>query len=54
MIPCYYFLWGCLQDRVYRTAPLALQEMQAEIEAVAEKITGGMLRDAVDNFEARI
>jgi hypothetical protein len=38
--PCDCFLWDHVKDRMYRTNPHAVQEMQAEIEAVAEKVTG--------------
>jgi len=40
MNPCDYFLWGYLKDCVYHTSPHTVQELQAEIEAVAEDITG--------------
>jgi hypothetical protein len=51
---CYYFLWGYFKDRVYRTNPHTAQELQAEIEAVAEEIRGGTLSDTVDNFVVRL
>jgi hypothetical protein len=43
MNPCDYLLWAYLKDRVYRTNPQTVQELQAETEAVAEQITGGRL-----------
>jgi hypothetical protein len=46
------FLWGFLTGRVYRTNPYAVQELQAEIEAVAEEMTGDMMRDR--NFVIRL
>jgi hypothetical protein len=49
MNPCDYFLWGCLKDRLNRTKPRTVLEMGAETEAIAEEITGDMLRDAVDD-----
>jgi hypothetical protein len=50
MIPCDYFLWGYLKDCMYRTNPHTVQELQAENAAVAEEITGDILRDTADNF----
>jgi hypothetical protein len=44
------FPLGYLNDRVYRTNPHTVQELQAETEAVYEEITGDMLRDTVDSF----
>jgi hypothetical protein len=53
----YYFLLGFLKDHMHHTNPCTVQELQAEIEAVAEEITGDMSRDTgdmsrntVDNF----
>jgi len=39
MNPCDYFLWGYLKEPVYRTTPYTTQELQAEIETVADEIT---------------
>jgi RNase P/RNase MRP subunit POP5 len=47
---CGYFLWDYLKFRVYRTNPHTVQELQAEIEAASEEITGDMLCDTVDNL----
>jgi septum formation topological specificity factor MinE len=41
--PCDHFLSSHLNDRVYRTNPHTVQELQVEIEAVVEQITGDML-----------
>jgi len=49
LFPLDYF-----KDRVYRTNPHTAQELQAEIEAVAEEIRGGTLSDTVDNFVVRL
>jgi hypothetical protein len=48
MTTCDYFLWGCFKDRVYRTNPHTVQQLQAENEDVAEETTGDMLRDTDD------
>jgi len=42
---CDYLLWGYLRECVYRTS---LQELQAEVEAVAEEMTGDRLHETVD------
>jgi hypothetical protein len=39
---------------VYRTNPHTAQDLQGEIEAVAEEITGDMLRDTGDSFLVRL
>jgi hypothetical protein len=49
MNPYNYFPWCYLRNCVYHTSPHSVQELQAEIEAVAEDITGGILCDTVDN-----
>jgi hypothetical protein len=54
MNPNDYFLWVYLKDRVYRTNPHTVQELQVETEAVAEEITGDMSRDTVDNSAVRL
>jgi len=48
--PSDYFFWGYNKGRVHRTNPHTVQELQAEIEAVTEEITGDKLRDTVDNL----
>jgi transposase len=48
--PYDYFLWDYLKYRVYLTNPVTVQEMEALIEAVAEEITGDMLRDSGDRL----
>jgi hypothetical protein len=50
MNPCNYLLWGHLKDHVYHTNPPTTQELQLELEAVAEEITGDMLHDTADNL----
>jgi hypothetical protein len=45
LFPLRYF-----KDRVYRTNLHALQQLQADIDAVAEDITGDMLHDTDDNL----
>jgi len=49
MNPCNYFLWGHLKDHVYCTNLHTVQEVQVEIEAVANEVTGDMLHDIVNN-----
>jgi hypothetical protein len=49
MNPSYCFLWGYLKDHVYHTKLYTIQELQAELEAVAEEIAG-VVCDTVDNF----
>jgi hypothetical protein len=36
---------------MYHTNPHTLEQLQAEIEVVAEEITDNMSHDTVDNFE---
>jgi len=48
--PYDYFLWGYLKDHVYHISSHTVQEVQAEIKAVDEEITSGMLHDRVNNF----
>jgi hypothetical protein len=51
MNPCNYFLWGYLKDHVYCTNSHTVQELQVEVEAVAEDIIGGdVFRNTADNF----
>jgi hypothetical protein len=54
MTLCNYFPWSYLTDRVYRTSPHAVQEVEVEIDAVTKEITGDMLCGTVDNFEVRL
>jgi hypothetical protein len=49
-MPAIISFGGYLRERVYGTNPHTVQELQAEIEAAAEEITGDMLRDTVDNL----
>jgi hypothetical protein len=44
------FLQGYLKDCVYYTNPHTIQELQVEVEAVVEEITGDMLHNTVDSF----
>lgn len=48
--PCHWFLWGYLKDHVHHTNPHSVEELQVEIQSVAEGIIGGMLRDTADSF----
>jgi hypothetical protein len=49
MNSCDFFLWGYLKGSVYRINPDTVQEMQAEIKAAAEQITGDMFCDIAVN-----
>jgi hypothetical protein len=48
--PKNYFVWGYVRDHVFCSDPHAVPEMQAEIEAARENLTGDMLRNKVGNF----
>jgi hypothetical protein len=50
MNPSDYFVWGYLNDRVCCMNPHTAEELQAEIEAVAEEITGDVLGERVGNL----
>jgi len=43
-----YFVWGYLTDSVYTTDSHTVHELQAEIEAVDEEITGDTLCDKIE------
>jgi hypothetical protein len=46
---CECFAWVCLKDHAFHTNLHTVWELQVEIEAVAEEITGDMLCDTVDS-----
>jgi hypothetical protein len=45
MNTCICFLRDYVKDRLYDTNPRTVRQLQAETEAVAQKVTGGMVRD---------
>jgi hypothetical protein len=47
---CDYFLWDYLKGHAYCTNQHTVQKLRAEIEAVAEEMTGDTLHDTGDNF----
>jgi hypothetical protein len=42
-------LWGYIKDRLYRINPHTVQELQADMDAVAEEIRGDTLSDTIGN-----
>lgn len=54
LTPLDYFLWGYLKDRVYRTKPANLDELQQRIRDEIIAIDADMIRQAVAAFYNRI
>lgn len=49
-----FLLWDYVKYRVHSTNAHTLHELQAEIESVAEEITGDMMCDTFYNFAVRL
>lgn len=54
LTPLDYFFWGYLKDRVYRTQPANLQELQQRIEDEIAAMTPEMIQRSVQNFYQRL
>lgn len=54
LTPLDFFFWGYLRDRIYRTRPANIQELQSRIENCVETITVDMLDRVRDNIEQRV
>jgi len=54
LTPLDYFLWGYLKDRVYRTKPTSIEELQQRIRQEIENIDPELIRNAVDGFYHRL
>ena len=53
-IPCDYFLWGHIKDRVYRTAPAILEDLKIAITQEVAVIGSEVLKRVIQNFESRV
>jgi hypothetical protein len=52
--PCDFFLWGYLQDRVYKPMPQSLDELKANITREFKKIPKEILKSVFENFLKRM
>jgi len=52
--PCDYYLWGCLKDRVYRSAPKSIDDLKKAIQTEIEKIALNEIKEAIRNFRERL
>ena len=52
--PCDFFLWGYLKDRVYRSRPRTLQDLQESIISETQAIPSSMLTNVISGFQKRV
>jgi hypothetical protein len=48
------FLWGYLKDTVYSNLPHTLQELQANIQRIVDRISTGTLQNVFANMIRRV
>lgn len=54
LTPCDFFLWGWIKERVYRTQPENLDDLQARIQQAFLDLPQDMIDRAMDSYERRL
>jgi hypothetical protein len=54
LTPCDFFLWGYIKDRVYRTLPASLDELEDRIRHEFEILPQDMIDRAIDGYVHRL
>jgi hypothetical protein len=52
--PLDFFLWGWIRERVYRTEPLDLNDLQSRIQRAFDDLPQEMIDRAIDSYERRL
>jgi len=55
VIPCNFFLWGCVTDQVYAPPlPASIPELKVRIRTAIETITADMLQTVLNELDYRV
>jgi hypothetical protein len=49
-----FFLWGCLEERVYKYKPHTIETLKDKIKLVLANIENDVLQQMVDNIEHNV
>jgi hypothetical protein len=49
-----FFLWGCLEERVYKYKPHTVEALQDKIQLVLANIENDILQQMVDNIKHNV
>ncbi len=53
LLPCDFFLWGCMKDHVFATNPTSIEDLKATVTTVIQSIDVRTLRKVFQNMMKR-